>query len=365
MKKYIYILLVLVGITSCKDDFEVAAPYKDIIVAYGMLNTADTAHYIRVQKAFLDNNKSAIDMALIADSNYFKDLTVYMQEYNNDNNAIRRKLDMTLVDMAKEGYPKDAAGSQGFFQNPSYAYKLSKQKLLSTFPADTLNPYYRYKLFIKNNTTGTLDSSHYFMLVNGARSKNAQNFYIEEFNKANLTLSFSKTQFQSSYSLFGTTPRNAKMIEGIVRFHIEELDNATGKRTRKSADFTFAKDTKNGADPFTLKTLNSSFYGFMYDAFGPAPANTQRFLDSCDIFVYAGSNELYNYFTIAQVQNSSLIGDQIKPMYSNMDGSDAYGIIASRALAFYRNAAIDEITLDSIKLNPITRPLNIVGRTAN
>jgi hypothetical protein len=52
-------------------------------------------------------------------------------------------------------------------------------------------------------------------------------------------------------------------------------------------------------------------------------------------------------------------------MYSNMDGSDAYGIIASRALAFYRNAAIDEITLDSIKLNPITRPLNIVGRTAN
>ncbi|OSZ82000.1 hypothetical protein CAP35_01650 [Chitinophagaceae bacterium IBVUCB1] len=356
MKKYLYILTaVLIGFTSCKDDFQIAAPYKDIVVAYGMLNAADTAHYIRVQKAFLDNNKSAIDLALIADSSYFDSLSVSMHEYN-DNNTLRRSVAMMKVNMAAEGYPKDAAGSQGFFQNPSYAYKLK---------IDSLNPYYKYRLIIKNNKSGATDSSEYIMVVNGARSKNAQNFYIDDFTKGNYAINFAKTQFQASYTLFGTTPRNAKMIEGILRFHIVEVDVSTGRRTRKSADFTFAKDVKNSSDQFSLKTVNTAFYGFLYDAFGPAPANTQRFLDSCDMFVYAGSNELYSYFSLAQVQNASLLGDQIKPTYSNMAGADAYGIVASRALATYKNVIIDDVTLDSIKLNPITKDMLFIGRTTD
>ncbi len=358
MKKIIYLILVagILGTTSCKEDFEIAAPYQDIMVAYGMLNSADTAHYIRIQKAFLDNNKSSIDMAKEPDSSYFKNLDVVIKEYN-DNNTFRRSVSLEFIqDMSAQGYPKDAAGSQGFFNNPSKAYKLK---------IDSLNPYYKYRLVVKNNNTGAVDSSHFFMVVNGARSKNAQNFYIDDFTKGDLKLSFARTAFQAKYTLYGTTPRNARMIEGILRFNIVEVNIGTGERKRRSADYTFAKDVKNGSQEFKLETLNTGFYGFLYDAFGPAPANTQRLIDSCDIFVYAGSNELYTYTNIAQVQNSSLLGDQIKPIYSNMIGSNAYGIIASRALATYRNAAIDEVTLDSIKLNSITKSLNIVGRTTD
>ena len=75
-------LAVMLGLHSCSEDFEITAPYKDITVAYGILNITDTAHYIRIQKAFLDENKSAIDMAKVADSNFYAQLDVKVKEIN-------------------------------------------------------------------------------------------------------------------------------------------------------------------------------------------------------------------------------------------------------------------------------------------
>ncbi|MBS1689466.1 MAG: hypothetical protein JSS96_12130, partial [Bacteroidetes bacterium] len=60
--------------SSCSEKFKVAAPYKSITVAYGLMDMSDTAHYVRIQKAFLDENKSAITMAQNPDSNYFPQL---------------------------------------------------------------------------------------------------------------------------------------------------------------------------------------------------------------------------------------------------------------------------------------------------
>ena len=96
------LLAASLGMQSCKDDFQVASPYKEIMMAYGMINATDTAHYIRIEKAFLDNNKSAIDMSQIADSSYFKNLTVVMKEYDGTNNALRRVIPMYRVDMRLE-----------------------------------------------------------------------------------------------------------------------------------------------------------------------------------------------------------------------------------------------------------------------
>ena len=41
-------------LTACSNDLEVAAPWKDIPVVWGMISRSDTAHYVRVEKAFLD-----------------------------------------------------------------------------------------------------------------------------------------------------------------------------------------------------------------------------------------------------------------------------------------------------------------------
>jgi len=357
MKKSLIPVLLAVsfGMQSCKDDFEVAAPYKEITMAYGILNAEDTAHYIRIEKAFLDNNKSAIDMSQVADSSYFKNLTVVMKEYEGD--VVRRIIPMYRVDMRLEGYPKDAAGSQGFFTDPHYAYKLKT----TSSPDSVLNPFRKYRLIITNTDAGRTDSSEVFKVVNTNKDRNPNSFYINSFTNAGFTLNFAKTALKSSFTLTGTTPTNGYMVEGILRFNYIERDNVTGLKTRKYADFTFGSDVKNPTEQFKMEVLNSTFYGFLYDAMGEAPANVVRYLDSCDFFIYCGGSELYNYKQLAAIQGGSLLGDQIKPMYSNMKGDNTYGVITSRALNIRKNVAIDQITIDSIKLNPITKSLNIVG----
>lgn len=357
MKKLLIpvLLAAALGTQSCKDDFEVAAPYKEIMMAYGILNAEDTAHYIRIEKAFLDNDKSAIDMSQVADSSYFKNLTVVMKEYEGE--VLRRAMPMYRVDMKLEGYPKDAAGSQGFFTEPHYAYKLKT----GTAADSTLNPYRKYRLVVTNKDNGRVDSSDIIYVVNSNKEKNPNSFYIASFSNAGMTLSFPKTTLKASFTLSGTTPRNGRLIEGIIRFNIVEKDNSTGQKKRISSDFVFGQDVKNGTEQFKMEVANSSFYGFLYDALGPAPANVVRYLDSCDFFIYCGGNELYNYKQLAALQNGSLIGDQIKPFFSNMRGDHAYGIVTSRALNVRRNVAIDQLTVDSIRLNPITKSLNIVG----
>ena len=72
MKKLLLLLPVLALILSqCSNDFDVTADWKEIPVVYAFLNPKDSAHYIRVEKAFLDPETSAYTIADIADSLYY------------------------------------------------------------------------------------------------------------------------------------------------------------------------------------------------------------------------------------------------------------------------------------------------------
>src|SRR5690606_21255581 len=127
MKKILFSVLSLAfvfGIQSCSEDFEVTAPYKDVTLVYGLLNMQDTAHYIRIQKAFLDENKNAFDMARQADSSFYResDLEVVMKEIANGA-MVGAPIPLSRVDMNLEGYPKKEGV---FFTAPNYGYKFKK-----------------------------------------------------------------------------------------------------------------------------------------------------------------------------------------------------------------------------------------------
>jgi hypothetical protein len=53
LRQLVLLLLIPLAFTSCETDFELNAEWKDITIVYGILNQNDTAHYIRIQKAFL------------------------------------------------------------------------------------------------------------------------------------------------------------------------------------------------------------------------------------------------------------------------------------------------------------------------
>ena len=119
MKKLL-LLLPVVGLflAACSNEFEVTAPWKEVPVVYGLISPDDTAHYVRVEKAFLDPEKSALEIAKIADSIYYPEnaITVFLERDSD-----KKRFQMTRVDGAKEGYPR----KDGIFAtSPNWLYKV-------------------------------------------------------------------------------------------------------------------------------------------------------------------------------------------------------------------------------------------------
>lgn len=64
-----FILLLLLG-SSCSKDFRLFEDYKDITIAYGLVDIEDSITYLRIEKAFLTWG-DMYESALIADSNLY------------------------------------------------------------------------------------------------------------------------------------------------------------------------------------------------------------------------------------------------------------------------------------------------------
>src|SRR5688572_11948988 len=115
--KWIFGLLTFVAIlTACDNELVVTDEWEDISVVWGLLNKSDTAHYIRVEKAFLDPTTSALDIARIPDSLYYENATVSLKRVNTGQVFMLERVNGEL-----EGYPRE----EGIFaETPNYLYKI-------------------------------------------------------------------------------------------------------------------------------------------------------------------------------------------------------------------------------------------------
>jgi hypothetical protein len=341
-------LLLFAGIcllASCSEDFEIAAPYKPVTIIYGLMNTSDTAHYIRIQKAFLDEKGDARVMAQVADSNFFDSLEVHMKELDNTTlkfDEILDRVDLNNEDAPNYRYRKD---SGVFFNAPNWAYKTKRY----------MNPAYRYRLVVMNKQTGQVDSAETGIIDN---SNNG--FRVNEF-AFGFVLHFPAIYDRSNFLLSITVPSNAQVFEGVIRFHYVDKD-ASGLQTDRSVDWSFATAQRiEGSPSLNLSVPERSFYSFLRSSIPDAPANVSRYMDTAEVFVWASSPDFATYQQINGAQGG-LTADQIKPIYTNIKGKDVYGLYTSRA---YRSrlAGIDDISMDSLIKSPSTRPLNFVGRS--
>lgn len=356
-------ITIILGLHSCSEDFTVSAPYRQISVVAGILDRADTAHYIRIQKAFMDENKSAINMSKEPDSSFYSDLTVKLFQYDSAQTKVLDSVSLYRVDMNNEGdaYKKlDPLNDQQFFSSPNYAYKFTDAGWTKPH---VLSPRNWYKMVITNNKDFFSDTSDYVGIVNSDSNRVFDGFFVPDFVQAQLTISFSRTIPTARYRLFAFMPRNGRVAEGYIRFHYVEKNVANNSIARKSVDYAFDREegvTKGGTS-FELTTLNSNIYGFLVSSIGPAPENVERYLDSCDIYLYAAGPELYYYNSINQGQAGGLTGDNIQPNYTNFKSNNVIGVLGSRGMRIYRNAAIEKVTIDSLMINPSTIPLRIRG----
>jgi hypothetical protein len=332
MNKFIFSCLAVVAavvlLSACSEKFDVAAPYKSITVVYGILDRRDTAHYVRIQKAFMDQDKSALVMATVPDSSFDNDLEVRVAKINMRNDFVESYITLNRIDLNAEGYQKP---SGTFFNTPNYAYK---------FKGD-LDPNFYYRLLIKHRSTGNVDSAE-TPIIDDLDADKFNIPLIDDGGPFEAMLSFANQNPNDyktvvcrytpapSYRFQGSvTP--AAVAQGVLRFNWVDSNGIDGTETKHHYDLNLGY-VPVSTDYFLYQLYNTALYSGMKSALGTAPPNVYRLIDRAEIKIYLGTPDFYTYITIQNLQSTGLTGSEIKPSYTNLKGKNVLGLFTARGL---------------------------------
>lgn len=336
MKFYRFLLGALAGIllfSSCENEVDVNADWKDVPVVFGLLNVDSLNQYIRVSRVFLGEG-DALQYAQIPDSLYYnpEDIEVKVTEIINGNETRFWILNDTT------GIAKDTNGIFAAPEQIVYYFKVN--------PNQKLNKEAQYDLRILNRKTGNvlLGST---LLVEKVSLKTPSNFaqQVNILPRQNSTVAW-------------ITSRNGKIYEVLINFIYREYSpDAPANLVRKVVPINLGRVIANddlGGEELSTELNNLSVYQILAASI---PASTLenpkiRLADSLEYIINVGDDDLYTYINVNQPSNTVA---QERPQFNNV--SNGLGLFASRN-AFARKIILGQATTDSLRNNPLTIPLN-------
>jgi len=339
MKRYLLPLLVFAILflgNSCSNDFDLNAPYKDVPVIYGLLSKQDTAQYFRIEKAFIDESTSALELAQRPDSLYYENAVVRLEEYTS-NDVLVKSFNLTRVDGNLEGYPREAGV---FATAPNYLYKLK-------LPAnETLVDGATYKIILERGdglptiTAETVLISDMSILQPGEGSP---------FNWA------SGTRTQQVIWRFDEEEAFFFDIRMRIRYQ-ESLPNEPTNFVDKTLMWTIDQNIENEDMTTEIRTtfVSGEFFNFLGQNLDASlPVN--RRLRGLDIIVDAGGEDLFEYINVGRV-NTGITSSQIIPTYTNV--TDGFGVFSSKSSVESIDHILNGAALDSLRNGQQTADLN-------
>lgn len=334
MKKILVLgLLAVVGfISSCSNDFELTADWKDIPVVYGFLSVQDSVHYIRVEKAFIDPTQSALDIAKKADSLYYGDnILVQLERVNKHETIILQR-----VNGDEEGIPRE----EGIFANsPNILYKFElpetnkleggEQVRLTVNRGDS-------KEVVSTETT-LLDSRDFF----GGAPGNPIHF------ETNRNAKFRWRIDEHSY-----------LFDLKIKVHIEESDpNDPTVFIPKTLEWVIKSniEREEGNDTNRQYSIKGEeFYKFLRSSLDEN-LPVVRVFQKIDVEVTAGGIELLEFLKVSQA-NTGITSSQTVPTFTNVEGG--LGLFTSRNTTKLLGLGITPPTRDSLENGFYTKNLN-------
>lgn len=311
-------------LSACSNELVVVDKWKDIPVVWGLLNKSDTAHYIRVEKAFLDPTTSAFDIALIPDSLYYTNAVVTLKRVNNGQVFTLERVDGTL-----EGYPR----RDGIFAStPNYLYKI-KANVINLVVGEK----YEFGLQ-KGDGSATVVAQTIVLPKPVLRTPTPTQ-----------TLPFLP---RSSYKFDWNDIPDAGIFDLRLVFHYRERSDTTGSIfTPKSFVWT-VENSIQGSD-LTLPD-GAEFFNAIKANIEEDFHKTRGF-DSLDIVLWVGGTELEEFIKITKA-NDGLTSTQDIPKFTNL--SEGFGIFTSRNVSYNTGFLLTDRSLDSLKNGSITKTLN-------
>lgn len=325
-------------LASCSNEIDVAAPWKSIPVLYAVLSPQDTAHYIRVEKAFIDPTVSALEIARRPDSLYYppNEVNVYLQRVADGQRAL-----LNRVDGALEGYPRDGGI---FAEQPNWLYKAPGNVFGAGLEAGKT-----YRILLERtdgqemaNAQTTLPAKFRF------RTPDESNAKLTFFPNVPTTLQWlgdANAYFYNVYFVIRYTEQDATTGANLGTYQL--LWKAVSNQKREDRIIS-------GLYVGEYRLPGRDFYRFLADNI-PAVPNRARFLLTMTMIIEGGGVELKDYFDTLDA-NSGLTGAEYIPIYSNVQ--NGLGMVISKNTSTLSNVLITPQTIDSLRISPITQTLN-------
>lgn len=349
IRKTLLALCSLAFLTACDNDLEITADWKDVPVVYGILNSQDTVHYVKLNKAFLGQG-DVMMMAQEFDSLHYNEEKVGLRlvEYRRTAGQFvsSKVLEMEATDEIDK--------PEGAFSSPTQIiYKTTEQLNHDRF--------YSAEVYYKDVDSVIASNTIPIDVLSPLQLTKPNPFS---------PLNFVPNSYASKAEWLSV--EGGKLYELKIRFYyVEQQITNLSDTVHKHIDWVFpyrqSTDTEGGenmsisldAEQF-LNFLavnideNEDVYRQVTGMVGVQGATGFSITHSCmDFTLLAAGDELSTYILLNE-NSSSIVVD--RPEYTNIE--NGIGILSSRTMDFIEAIKINNLSNDEIAFNDITKHLN-------
>ncbi len=338
--------LMLLITNSCKTDFSINGPYERIPIVFGLLNSNDSIHIIKITRTYLgdeDNNQ----YAKIPDSNYFDVVDAKVIELDGN---VETGREWTLHDTLITN--KDS----GLFYYPY-------QKVY-VFYEPNLDETKSYKL------VADLDEGDYQI---ESKTEMVSGFaYKSQYTQTGFTFGFafgntSQTGQYQNLRITFQEALNGKMYLTSLVFHWRETytDNSTKDFSIRLEDnMPYYQDNPsqpiNNGSVLGMETPSfngEEFYQFIAENISPDQDVIKREFLGIDVVTAISNEVVATYMDISKPQTTIA---ETKPFFTNITSSSekALGIFGCRQYVWVKGIALNANSLQELCIGKYTYDLN-------
>lgn len=331
LKPLVLLLVLVMGWSACSTEVNLEAEWKDIPIVYGFLNVQDTAHYVRVQKAFLEPGGDALQIAQISDSIYYDDIAVSLENITKGTS-----FPLERVNGEDEGYPKE----EGIFANsPNVLYKIgaqladlegSDEVVLRVDRGDELPPAVAETVVLSE--------------IDSVTSSPANNI--------------NRWRYDQLMPVVWRPGPEAQIFD--VRFIIHYREVTAGQMQEpvpKTVEWvvnrSVLRDDPNSARE-KVDVSGEAFYAFLGSAIPPSQGEI-RIFDYIDIIITGAGSEFRDFILVEQA-NTGITSAQNVPVFTNIE--EGLGVFSSRYQLVRRGIRLGGEARDTLEEGMFTRDIN-------
>lgn len=314
------ILLFGLLLNSCDNSVDVNADWEEITIVYGILDPSDTTHRIKVNKAFLNKNRDAREIAKQEEDSIYHNhpIRVRLQELNNG--GIKNEVTFNKTNLQTK--------KPGLFPHPDNVIYQGKMEL---------NPDNQYRVVVDS--------------LNKNKRASATTPLVGDFN---LEKPQSRVPGQPATLFFaegndvifdGTFGRNAFFYKFKLLMTFSNIKNGKASPDTFSWEF-FPRRVKQGnkRQDFDYELESDKFFNTIIARLSSKADDLKRPIDSLEtqVLITGGAEDIFNYI---RVNEPSISIVQTKPEYSNIN--NGRGVFSSRRKTNY-NMVLSGDTKDSL-----------------